>query len=139
MKFQIEDRGSILKINPRVPHVIVSISDTPDLRQEPATNDFTRDVLFLEFHDIHEPTNGFQLFTEAQAVQVINFYTRYRSDAELMIAHCSAGMSRSPGIIAALQKIHTGDDNEWFKRKTPNSWVYNMVLGTAYERGLFQG
>jgi len=136
MKFQVEDRGSILKIDPQVPHVIISISDERSLRQDPATNSFTRDVLFLEFHDINGVTKDMDLFTDEQAIRVINFYTRYRSEVQLFVAHCSAGMSRSPAVIAALQKMHTGNDDEWFKRKTPNSYVYNTILGNAYERGL---
>lgn len=139
MRFDVETRGSILSINPKVPHVIISISDHRGDRQDPPANEFTRDILHVDFHDINMATDGLDLFTDAQAIEILNFYTRYRNETELVVAHCTAGMSRSPAVIAALQKIHTGDDSEWFKKKTPNSYVYNHILSAAYERGLFAG
>ncbi len=136
MKFQVEDRGSILSIDPTVPHCIISISDTLEDRADPAVNDLTRDVLFLNFHDTNVPKHGMDLFTEPQAQEILRFYERYKGEVELFIAHCNAGMCRSPAVIAALQKIHTGNDDVWFRTKTPNSLVYRTILETAYERGL---
>lgn len=136
MKFQVEDRGTILSINPTVPHCIISISDTREDRADPAVNDLTRDVLFLNFHDTNEPKPGMDLFTVRHAIDVLNFYERYKGEVGLFVAHCNAGMCRSPAVIAALQKIHTGNDDNWFRTKTPNSLVYRTILGEAYERGL---
>lgn len=136
MKFQVETRGSIEHIDPTVPHCIISISDTRAERADPKTNDLTRDVLFLAFHDTNVPRPGMDLFTNQQAIEVLKFYERYKGEVGLFIAHCNAGMCRSPAVIAALQKIHTGNDDIWFRTKTPNSLVYNTILGQAYDHGL---
>lgn len=136
MEFDVFNRGEITAINPSLRHCIISISDTVAERAEPAVNSQTLDVLFLAFHDINRPTPGFDLFTDAQADQILNFYERYRSEADHFIAHCNAGQSRSPGVIAALQKIHTGNDNVWFRTRTPNSHVYSSLLSRAFDRGL---
>lgn len=137
MKFQVEDRGSIGSINPQVPHCIISISDTRADRADPATNDLTLDVLFLAFHDTDVPRPGMDLFTPEQAREILRFYERYKGEVGLFVAHCNAGMCRSPAVIAALQKIHTGNDDVWFRTKTPNSLVYRTILGEAYDCGLF--
>lgn len=138
MNFQVETRGSITRIDPKVPHVIISISDEAGDRAEPATNDLTLDVLFLDFHDINASREDMTLFSEAHAKKILDFFQRYRNEASLVIAHCTAGMSRSPAVVAALQKITTGNDDVWFKTKTPNSLVYNTVLGLAHDRGLYR-
>lgn len=136
MRFNVETVGSIGNINPTVPHVIISISDTVAERAEPATNDKTLDVLFLAFHDADKPGIGVDLISPVHVNQILNFYLRYRDEAELFIAHCIAGQCRSPAVIAALQKIETGNDDIWFRTKTPNRLVYRMILEAAYERGL---
>lgn len=137
MKFQVENRGTVMAINPRVPHIIISISDTAEDRADPPANEFTRDILFVAFHDTNVSRPGMTLFDENHAKQIINFYVRYRGEVDLIVAHCNAGMSRSPAVLAALQKVHIGDDSIWFKTKTPNSLVYNGILSEAYERNLF--
>ena len=136
MRFEVEDRGTIQSINPTVSHVIISISDTRETRADPAVNSKCKDVLFLAFHDADRIAPGIDLFTEKQANDVINFYLRYREEVDLVIAHCNAGLCRSPGVIAALQKIETSNDDVWFKRKAPNRLVYNTILTEAFDRGL---
>lgn len=137
MKFQVETRASIPYVELTIPHVIISISDTVDVRADPKVNDFTLDVLFLAFHDINQIETGFDLFKDSQAAEILKFYEAHKDRAELIVAHCNAGMSRSPAVLAALQKIHTGDDSIWFKTKSPNSYVYSTILGVAHERGLY--
>ena len=51
-----------------------------------------------------------------------------------VVLHCDAGMSRSPGLAAALSKVLVGDDTEFFKRYRPNMRVYRTLLERYYEQ-----
>lgn len=134
VKFQVENRGSISSINPSLKHVVISISDPEQGKANVAETEHLRDILFLEFHDINRATSDMILFDESHADQILKFFDRYKGEVDLVIAHCNAGMSRSPAVVAALQKILTGDDSVWFKSKTPNSLVYRTILETYHSR-----
>lgn len=136
MKFQVETRLSVTKIDPQVPHIIISISDSPENRAAPATNDNTLDVQHFYFHDVDSNVSGdFTVFDEQLARRILNFFIAHRHKAKLVIAHCDAGQCRSPAVVAALQKITTGDDEIWFKTKRPNRLVYRTMLNHAHSRG----
>lgn len=51
-----------------------------------------------------------------------------------MVLHCDAGMSRSPGVAAALSKVLVGDDSQFFKRYRPNMRVYRTLLERYYDQ-----
>jgi len=138
MKFRVESRGTIKGITPREKHVIISISDDVDMQLNDVGSDTTQDVLFLHFHDTNDYKPGFTTFNVDHADKILDFYQRYVGETEMFIAHCYAGMCRSPAVIAALQKINMGNDDVWFKTKRPNSLVYNILLMRAYERGIYK-
>lgn len=136
MQFSIESRVSIEYINPTVQHCIISISDSSAERASPAYNNLTSDILYMTFDDIDVAKQGLVLFNEDHADKILQFFQRYRDEVDLFIAHCNMGMSRSPGVIAALQRIQTGEDDIWFKTKTPNRLVYRTILERAYDTNL---
>lgn len=53
---------------------------------------------------------------------------------ERIILHCDAGVSRSPGVAAALSKSLLGDDAEFFRRYRPNMRVYRTLLNRLHEQ-----
>lgn len=141
MKFMAYSRGDIQKINPTVPHAIISIQDWRRREDFPgvAQNAFTTEVLELDFHDVnHAGYDGTTIvpMNEQHGAAIIEFYLRNKDKVELFIAHCDAGRSRSPGVMAALEKIHTGADFSWFKMMTPNTFVYRTILNVAAEQDL---
>jgi predicted protein tyrosine phosphatase len=72
------------------------------------------------------------MFEPHHARAILAFINAY-PNAERIVVHCDAGLSRSPGVAAALAKIHNGDDSEFFKRHSGlNRRVYRMILDERY-------
>ncbi len=64
-------------------------------------------VLQLAFHDkddevLAEQTGLWQLFSEQQAHQCLDFVRKHQSTARGLLVHCFAGASRSPAVARAL-------------------------------------
>jgi predicted protein tyrosine phosphatase len=75
---------------------------------------------------------GLKGISGEQALQILEFVDKHISDVDLLLVHCEMGMSRSPGVAAAVYKVFTGlDDGFWFDRYTPNTRVYNTILKVA--------
>jgi len=72
-------------------------------------------------------------FNKEQARQVIEFVEGIIHKAEMLLIHCEMGMSRSPGMAAALSKLYAGTDQYWFDRYTPNRMVYSKLVEAAVE------
>jgi hypothetical protein len=132
-----------------LPHAIISIGE-PEPRREGspdqakfADNDLRLGLLRLKFYDIdmlsitnagykHEiqESGGKGLFTDEQAVQVVDFVDGMKGKIEVLICHCEAGISRSSGMAAAINLVVNGSDEEIFKniKYLPNMFVYRKVL-----------
>lgn len=120
------------------PHVLISIytpGDSPPTRLQ--TNEHTREVLTLCFADLDKPAAGFEekdLFSDDQAKQILDFVAQHIADSiRTVVVHCDGGLSRSPGVAAALSVIYNGrgSDERWFKTKRPNMRVYRKLLDIA--------
>jgi predicted protein tyrosine phosphatase len=140
MDFYVYSRSAIEACRPHeVAHVIVSItsgpSDVARLRPGPAC----RGVLRLVFADAEAPSEQFpeaQLFSSEQAAQIWAFIQEHRAAVERIVVHCDAGKSRSPAVAAALSRVLTGDDADFFGgRYQPNRRVYRLLLAAAETRG----
>ena len=62
------------------------------------------DVLHLEFHDIDERYEDFQLFTFGQAFQVCDFIRKH-SECDLIAAQCDYGISRSGAVAIFASRL----------------------------------
>lgn len=97
-------------------------------------------LLQLTFYDLSNPESQIQgmpedaFFSHKQAEQILDFYFGMRDRAEVMLVHCEAGVSRSPGVAAALTVVQDGPrtDHVWFARYCPNILVYRRILETFY-------
>lgn len=136
MNFLVQTRGAMADFDYNRKYVVISISNDGDDKPEIKETANLKDVLFLQFDDIDVPKQGHREFNDDHAREIINFYEHYKSDIDAIVVHCQMGMSRSPGVAAALQLVHDGDDDIWFKTKTPNRLVYRKILGAAAEKGL---
>lgn len=113
---------------------IVSIVNPKD---EPV--EFKQDnieALHLRFDDTDRLCSDMVAFNMAQAAQVWDFVDKVWDHVDTFAVHCLMGLSRSPGIAAAIAKVKYDDDRIWFERKTPNRRVYRAMLETARSRGL---
>ena len=75
------------------------------------------------------------LFNVQHANLVLDFIRDLKDKIEVLMVHCTAGVSRSPAVAAAITKIMGEDDTDWFRRKCPNALVYRTILDTAFKRG----
>lgn len=73
-----------------------------------------------------------------QAKKILNFVEHNRCNN--FIISCHAGVSRSAGVCAALEKIYNGDDKHIFNspKYVPNRWCYRKVLDAAFEMGVMK-
>ncbi len=97
-------------------------------------------VLYLEFDDTDRIKDQLVVFTIDDASKVWDFIEDV-GEIDTLLVHCLMGLSRSPGIAAAVDKVRTGDDMHWFNQrgptaKVPNRRVFQCMLHAAHERGL---
>lgn len=132
MEFIIHTRKRIESTPPpAVPHVVISITTSPhDEARIPETPAF-RGILRLAFFDSDLPPEeeGPEgLFAAADARRIWDFVLAHRAQVACVVLHCNAGLSRSPGVAAALARALDGEDAEFFARYKPNSRVYRILL-----------
>ena len=137
------DNGTIARINR--PFILISIFG----EEGPCIGDFNKvklgenckGVLELFFADV-EPSDGFDtdmLFREEHAFKIIEFVNRHKHNANHVIVHCMAGISRSGAVgqwivdYLKLNKDHFKIANPWI---CPNAHVYMILAVTS---GLVRG
>jgi predicted protein tyrosine phosphatase len=76
-----------------------------------------------------------EMFQEKHADQILDFVNDMWDQVDLFMVHCEAGQSRSPAVAAAIVKIRGQDDSDYFRNRTPNAFVYRVMLETAFSRG----
>ena len=99
------------------------------------------DLLQLEFWDISTSAESLGLrgegilsFEEDHATQILDFVHDMWDQVECFLIHCDAGLSRSPAVAAAIERIYYEDDQYWFNTKTPNMLVYRKLLDVHHEK-----
>lgn len=112
-------------------YVIISIND---MNQDPNRFNHTDElvgVLSLFFDDVSSGEDN--CIVKSDAVKIIKFLNSHMNVDECVV-HCSAGVSRSAGVAAALMKIVNGSDKPIFEdpHYKPNSACYTMVLNTYF-------
>ncbi|MEM9070020.1 MAG: hypothetical protein AAGE52_16045 [Myxococcota bacterium] len=138
MKFFVYSRPAIERVPAHdVPHIVISITTTSDDRARIPESKEQRGLLRLSFPDADSVIPGYEerdLFSEIHADAIWEFVLRHRADISRIALHCDAGMSRSPGVAAALSKVLVGNDAQFFKRYHPNMRVYRTLLERYYEK-----
>ena len=114
--------------------IMISISDPSEMNAKApfkTTQNGIKSILRLYFED---KERGDGTMTREDAVSIRNFVEAF-PDAQQIIVHCGAGISRSAGVAAAILKRFTGSDERIFQnpRYCPNMHVYRMLLNEFYE------
>lgn len=95
-------------------------------------------LLQMEFDDVNNTAKG--SFLAKHADEILAFAQEMIPKIEVLMVHCHAGLSRSPGVAAALYKLLTnGDDTYYFRSYTPNTKVYQTILRVAQRKGITPG
>lgn len=147
---QVLSQELVEKYEETRPHIVISIREPGSQKAKLPDNPNRKAVLFLEFHDFDterkHPADGTEmvnpvtgekfgkinLFKRAHAFAILDFVASHVGMYEAIIVNCSAGISRSAGVGAALAKIQCNDDTEFFKRYLPNMGVYRTLLNEYY-------
>lgn len=126
----ILSRAAVAAYEPKSREVCISISD-PDDPPAPLSPKFAA-VLRLAFSDIgqsprlHRP--GDVLFGTEHAIRVLDFIEQWGNTDHIVI-HCTAGMSRSPGVALALCELQGWPIEELQgKHPTWNRWVRTELV-----------
>jgi predicted protein tyrosine phosphatase len=116
-EFVVLSREQAERYEPRGKEICISISD-PDAAPARVSPRFAA-VLRLSFNDVTERGEPSDiLFAEDNAREITGFIDSW-PDAERVMVHCNAGVSRSPGVAlglcdlrgwasAALERSHPG-------------------------------
>jgi len=117
-------------------YVIVSIHDPERQPARIPQRDELRETLSIAFHDavplpgMPDP-EGVELISAVQADQIVAFAMKWAPQIGTIVCHCEQGMSRSPGVAAALCRAMGQDDSFFFAEYQPNDYVRQMVLAAA--------
>lgn len=116
---------------PTVPHLFISITTSPMDEAKIPESPACLGILRLAFFDSDLPPemdgpDG--LFSPLDARRIWDFVLPSREQLGCIVLHCNMGVSRSPGVAAALCKALGGDDAEFFSRYSPNMRVYRILL-----------
>ena len=115
----------------KVPTLIISITDPFGSLNTFAQNRNIVSICRVQFDDVTRENAGpDDILMRVQDAQKIRDYVRaYADKVECIIVHCEAGISRSAGVMAAIQKYLLGDDSEIFNSNLylPNEHCYRLM------------
>ena len=139
MNITVKNRRDIEKFVSTTPYYLISIWE-PKLGAPALLEDGNRK---LELHIPVDDTsnieyakeNGLVLFDDDLAKEVVKFGMDADRCKVDVVVHCSAGISRSSAVAAALMKIFNGSDKDIFgcKKYVPNMLIYNKIIYADYE------
>lgn len=149
MQIKVTNRETAEVIKFDIPYIVVSIYSTGSEPANIPNHPNCLDVLSIQFCDLAEDIFTEELtykaITEQDANRIWTFVDYYLAKdkspiveedlvtniptTELILIHCDAGVCRSPAVAAAISRIYTGKDKEWFQKPyLPNMKVYNTML-----------
>ena len=120
---------------------IISITDTTKDVVKFDVEKHSCMFLPVAFHDLDkpEPGPGMMLITDEISDNIARFVDEaVENNVKVLLIHCTAGVSRSPGVGAAVSQFYFGESGDYFKRYVPNMLVYRKVL-EALHRGSRDG
>ena len=107
--------------------VLISIGEPGE--DKPKVPESCLDVLRVELADVDRGIEGYIKFSQAHAKKILDFYHKYKHTVKTFIIHCTAGISRSAGVAAALHRIHYNEDDQTYWTKyLPNMLVYRTII-----------
>ena len=115
-----------------VPTLIISITDPALDLNSFANNKNIVAVCRVQFDDVTKanarPSDV--LMSPRDADKIKEYVISYMDKVETVIVHCEGGISRSAGVMAAIQRYITGDDSEIMNssRYLPNDHCYRLML-----------
>jgi predicted protein tyrosine phosphatase len=111
-------------------HILISIADDEkrkvDLKNV-HNNPYCKGIITQYFEDIEKPEEGYILFSENHAEGILEITNTFVNVVDVLLIHCTAGVSRSVGVAAALSKLLNRTDDKYFKG-CPNFHVYTTLL-----------
>lgn len=141
MAFLVLGRSLIGSVIPKVPYLVISVTDPERSEANLAASPLCQAVLRQQFHDTSQTLDipgleGLSLangtaMTAADAQAILTFAASYLDQVKLIVCQCEAGVSRSAGIAAALSRIVQGEDEFFFMHYWPNQFVYNLLIQEA--------
>lgn len=86
-----------------------------------------KDILRLSFHDTNTELPNVILISGSDGELINKFVMVNYRQIQHLVVHCSAGLSRSPGVLVALEEIYNGRD---VSKEYPlyNKLVYRTVI-----------
>jgi predicted protein tyrosine phosphatase len=123
---QKHSREEISLVEPHRGSVLISITNKD--RKHPKVKGF-EEILRLHFGDTEEKNDGG--ITRDDATEIIDFAMTHRNK-EIWI-NCDAGMSRSAGVVVALEEIFNSKDYK-DKYEYYNKEVYRMIKDVWFDR-----
>ena len=114
---------------------VISISDF-DKEYPHLENNHDNGIVYkykIHFGDVDEGEQ--HCITDSDAMQIASFVFSIKDRADMLIVHCEAGISRSPGVAAAVLKFIDDDDTPIFDNHLyrPNMTCYRKVLRALFK------
>jgi len=134
LTFKVMSRNEAVKYTHQavIPKTLL-ISICSAYEEEPsfAQNRNILGIVHLWFDDVGK--EGENAMTMEDAMVIWNAIRHHTSNTEQILVHCEAGISRSAGVCAGIQKVLTNGDWQIFDnpRYKPNMHCYNMMLKAA--------
>jgi len=112
----------------KVDFILISITDPGKHFVRIPKNPFCKGILRLRFHDTIQEQRGTVYFRRKHAKRIKRFVSKHT--ASLLVCHCESGVSRSPGVGAALSRVYGLDVEKFFTSESyiPNMFVFRRLL-----------
>lgn len=135
MNFYVCSRENAKRMSYKIcePTLIISITDPNKMPNNFAKNPNIKSICRVMFDDIdkNEEKEGYLIaMTEKDAEKIKSCVEKHKDKVDCIIVHCEAGISRSSGVMAAIQKYLIGSDEAIFNnaKYCPNMHCYKMML-----------
>ena len=134
MNFYVLSRQKAMNESYRLnePTLIISITDPALDLNSFADNKNIVAICRVQFDDVTKdnarPCDV--LMSTRDADKIKEYVISYMDKVETVIVHCEGGISRSAGVMAAIQRYITGDDSAIMNssRYLPNDHCYRLML-----------
>lgn len=131
------DRSRVSELEPRKNSILICV--TSKNSKHPTLNGIWSNVLYLNFDDVEgkevDIGTSDNVMQDEDAIRILDFVID-NLDKDIFI-NCDAGLSRSPGILVALEQIFNGKDlsdeyrfhNKFVKNKIKDIWFKKIWFG----------